>query len=694
MADKIYGGKEGFSPGQPPYKDTFGLTNFDTSAISSLVDMESQAVESDLKKLSQGVNQLSKLKDLSTGLQFVSDKNKQAFESIKESAMGPNSLQNITVDDLTNPVRMMELENSLENALEHPMTKRIIKSEMNAERFYENLQQINNPQMRQKAANDYKKSLEAGADQMLSLNANNYEFVDVIKETKYIFNASKGAKYTLKEKDKEGNLWRRTYKTVDKDAAYGNFRYKYQNDPKFKNNLDAYIGSNDDYDSPGDFFESLYSNVGRDLFSATRLDPEDGKTEGATYTYGTFLGNAGSSNQKSAAKMRMEKEGLMKPNGLTEEERQKILELSKVWSDNDAANEESYARIFGGQSGADGVSGTDAEKEKEKEELEEEKAAALKDVREEEDMDFSWWPGYRGGFDKIFGVEGGAKKMERVMKGTANDKYKGSIDEDGNLITSNARWVYEDYLGNTQWALSGDVNKLKEQVKDNDNIEFKKGGDGVPPHFVIKDVEFSKFAPQKEEEQTESAVEEEIEGVTEFPVDKGMSRTGVPRGYSSYKANNPLNVRTSSGSNTFNVYQTMEQGVKAGAKLLDRYYSGKNRSLIENKDKFFDTKGEPVTLKEVIYTWSPPENLAEKLGKPATGNSEEKVEAYVNSVANGLGVDPNTPVKDIPKEDLALEMTKIECPKCYEDLKSGESPKGESPQTEPTKVNPLDTLYN
>jgi hypothetical protein len=190
MADKIYGGKEGFSPLQPSYKDTFGLTEFDTSAISSLVDMESQAVESDLKNLSQGVNQLSRLKDLGTGLQFVSDKNKQAFESIKESFMGPNSLQNITVDDLRNPVRMMELETSLEKAIEHPMTKRIIKSEMNAERFYENLQQINDPQMRQKAANDYKKALEEGADPMLSLNENNYERVDVIKQTKYIFNAS------------------------------------------------------------------------------------------------------------------------------------------------------------------------------------------------------------------------------------------------------------------------------------------------------------------------------------------------------------------------------------------------------------------------------------------------------------------------------------------------------------------------
>lgn len=176
-------------------------------------------------------------------------------------------------------------------------------------------------------------------------------------------------------------------------------------------------------------------------------------------------------------------------------------------------------------------------------------------------------------------------------------------------------------------------------------------------------------SPQRKLEIEKSRkVYDEPVGVREKP--------SVPVGYSSLRANNPLNLRPPNDKENFYTYENMLDGIQDASKLLNRYYTGENKPLQTNKELIFKTKGKPVTIEEVIKTWAPTKENARKLGlskKEIEGaNDLEEVENYVNTTVKMLqaygydGVKKDTPVNDIEMDDMMLAMIKTECPKCYE----------------------------
>ena len=123
--------------------------------------------------------------------------------------------------------------------------------------------------------------------------------------------------------------------------------------------------------------------------------------------------------------------------------------------------------------------------------------------------------------------------------------------------------------------------------------------------------------------------------------------------------NNPGNVKDKSGK--FKVFSSLEEGFDAMVKEIDYKKTGEGK-IKEMKAKIGTSK-EPVTVADLIETWSPRfKNGGEK------DNTEAVVDNYIKFVSDFLGVKPDTPLKDIDSREIAVAMVLNESPEVGEEM--------------------------
>lgn len=123
--------------------------------------------------------------------------------------------------------------------------------------------------------------------------------------------------------------------------------------------------------------------------------------------------------------------------------------------------------------------------------------------------------------------------------------------------------------------------------------------------------------------------------------------------------NNPGNVKDKSGK--FKVFSSLEEGFDAMVKEIDYKKTGEGK-IKEMKAKIGTSK-EPVTVADLIETWSPRfKNGGEK------DNTDAVVDNYIKFVSDFLGVKPNTPLKDIDSREIAVAMALNESPEVGEEM--------------------------
>lgn len=128
------------------------------------------------------------------------------------------------------------------------------------------------------------------------------------------------------------------------------------------------------------------------------------------------------------------------------------------------------------------------------------------------------------------------------------------------------------------------------------------------------------------------------------------------------KNNNPGNIRPKGDTNSFVKFNSLEEGFNAMVEDLSKKISDDTPALIASK-KRRGREGQPTTIADLIETWSPRETETEK-----TGNSNEVVDNYINSVSETLGVPSDTPIADLDVKELALALAKHEDPNVYEEV--------------------------
>lgn len=128
------------------------------------------------------------------------------------------------------------------------------------------------------------------------------------------------------------------------------------------------------------------------------------------------------------------------------------------------------------------------------------------------------------------------------------------------------------------------------------------------------------------------------------------------------KNNNPGNIRPKGDTNSFVKFNSLEEGFNAMVEDLSKKISDDTPALIASK-KRRGREGQPTTIADLIETWSPIETETEK-----TGNSNEVVDNYINSVSETLGVPSDTPIADLDVKELALALAKHEDPNVYEEV--------------------------
>lgn len=124
-----------------------------------------------------------------------------------------------------------------------------------------------------------------------------------------------------------------------------------------------------------------------------------------------------------------------------------------------------------------------------------------------------------------------------------------------------------------------------------------------------------------------------------------MAENKVPRGI---RNNNPLNIRKGSNwlgerfpqsDKSFEEFESMEYGIRAGMKLLRQYITGYN-----GRTRPFNT------IEKIIRRWAPPfENATDK---------------YIDYVAKRMGISARTPIKFTDRKSicaLVASMIEVEC---------------------------------
>lgn len=123
--------------------------------------------------------------------------------------------------------------------------------------------------------------------------------------------------------------------------------------------------------------------------------------------------------------------------------------------------------------------------------------------------------------------------------------------------------------------------------------------------------------------------------------------------------NNPGNVKDKSGK--FKIFSSLEEGFDAMVKEID--YKKKGEGKIKEMKIKLGTSKEPVTVADLIETWSPRfKNGGEE------DNTDAVVDNYIKFVSDFLGVKPNTPLKDIDSREIAVAMALNESPEVGEEM--------------------------
>lgn len=486
MAERIHDSGTGYYNSQARgFQPTLQIPMLVSPVLRGYVEDEMGRIRQDTKNVQENISKFRKVKDSVTGLD-LSPANLERFEKIRDNQYGINEdLANIRPEEFRNPVMMDALENKYETLFKDPEVKRILGSEAYADKFFESTFQIGDEKLRAKAKKDYYSAVDKGYEAMLGLNINNYK---PLNPNEFILDLSKNLPEERLTEDKNG--YRYTYDRISDEGIENlkkQMQYKYDTDERFRNNFDTQYGSN--YENVSEYIDylnqqgSFLEPVGRPV----KITPNNSDTGSEQKTFNDY--------KKESTKIQkdfIDWYSNVTGGSLADSPKEGVVEALRViasregesamnnWSGDKLISE--IEKVIGG--------GTGPTKEERVEKLRAEgkfipaDADTEIDITEiqdyEDDMDMSHWPVL--GVDGVFG-DGTANNLLEAIK---EDKYKGSIDDDGNLITSNIRWLYEEYYGKTQEIGEPDSENLKELIDNDPNVEFIPKGKGQEAHFKIK----------------------------------------------------------------------------------------------------------------------------------------------------------------------------------------------------------------
>lgn len=234
------------------------------------------------------------------------------------------------------------------------------------------------------------------------------------------------------------------------------------------------------------------------------------------------------------------------------------------------------------------------------------------------------------------------KATDQVIRG-------GKRYTQGYILTTNKKYYDDlpDYYKRSDYRKQTGVGKVSpEEMKKATNQPFQSGI-GAPDYYRVP-IEIA-------EPKTKTSLGFNIpDSLSTFTTSTSTSLAG--------KNNNPGNIRPKGDTNSFVKFNSLEEGFNAMVEDLSKKISDDTPALIASK-KRRGREGQPTTIADLIETWSPRETETEK-----TGNSNEVVDNYINSVSETLGVPSDTPIADLDVKELALALAKHEDPNVYEEV--------------------------
>jgi len=704
MARQIFGTR-GYRPNKADYVSTQDTPLVKSDALKGLIDSNIKDAEKDIDTMYDNASGLRSLNDMLD--RDVSPSNKARYNELQEQLGVKDLGQNLNVKDMQSPTFLNNQKQKIDRFFGHHEVERIKKSGLNAENFYRQAQGLNNPNLRDMALSDYKKAYyETGADDMLGLDIEKYKDLSIIDETDKAIKKV-GTRESL---DRGGLRYQITKANPQRLTDY--LQYKYETDDKFRNNFKAKF--KDKFENIEDYVNFLNDKgaltvdeqySGKSI-PKTKSEEESSEPETLKELKGTYT-----SDQKKILEHLVNTQGidLNDPYSSDIDEQVKDIvrfaneqgfdfsdmsTLMKSFNESKATPSSAGTEDTGGRINISGIGDISPDDLKETEEGISLYRPTLKGTK----VDMSHKMFYSGNPESLLGaVEeegvsaaqlafGEFRDVLNAEKSDPNYKYKGYINEDGDLVTSNIRWVYEDYYGKTQsneffTSPQDDPAILAKLVKEDPNVQLLPKGGGKPPRFVIKSNKKNTGEVTPRFTQDGNVTYDNlVVGSNEIDIPNKRERPEGKKNVSWY-TNNPLNIKGApskypvikgvdeegSDSVRHRVFSSLEEGFNAGVKDIEAKLNG-NSSYVKESDSLSD-------LYKVF----------------ATGANKTKID----QIAGLLGVSSDITLEELRKQKTAQEVTmailSVESPEIYEQL-SSEGPRGDAQETEPTDDIDLDTV--